>query len=167
MAKRLLVATLGNRHSGKTTTWKELFGSTVKTGKHLRPLYLNKAQSVEVFLISGSPEERDVEVEALLPNPLPRIALCSTQYRIGVDATFDFFFANDYDVIVQWLNPGYNDPGAYPDKLGLQTFLLGKGATLQIRDGKVNPPTDRVRELREFILGWATHRDLVRTEFPP
>lgn len=165
MADRLLVAVLGNRNSGKTTTWAQLFGAGVKTGKHPRQLNLNAAQFVEVFLISGSPQERDKEVEKVLPASLPRIVLCSTQYRSDVTSTYDYFFRNGYEVFVQWLNPGYGDLQAYQDSLGLRDYLLSKGATLQIRNGKV-PPTSRVRELRQVILGWATHRDLVRTDWP-
>lgn len=165
MDDRLLVAVLGNRNSGKSTTWNRLFDATVKTGKYQRPLYLNRAQSVEVFLVSGSPEERELEVGDILTEPLPQIILCSTQYRDDVRETFDYFFSKGYEVFVQWLNPGHSDPERYTDNLGLQDYLLKKGATLQVRDGRVDP-APRVKEIRQFILGWATHRDLVYTEFP-
>jgi len=55
----LAVTTLGHRNAGKSSTWNTLFRSTVRTGKYERRLYLNKAQFVPVFLVSGSPEERD------------------------------------------------------------------------------------------------------------
>lgn len=165
MGDRLLVAVLGNRNSGKSTTWNRLFEATVKTGKYKRSLYLNRAQSVEVFLVSGSPEEREIEVGDILIEPLPQIVLCSTQYREDVTETFNYFFAKGYEVFIQWLNPGHSDPEQYHDKLGFQGYLLYKGATLQVRDGRVDP-MPRVKELRQFILGWATHRDLVSTEFP-
>ncbi|MFZ6731198.1 hypothetical protein ACO0LG_04660 [Undibacterium sp. Ji42W] len=165
MADRLVIAVLGNRNSGKSTTWNTLFNATVKTGDYERPLYLNDAESVNVFLISGSPEERDIEVNKLLPDPLPKIVLCSTQYRADVQDTYNFFFRNGYEVIVQWLNPGYRDRDSYEDNLALQAFLLSKGATLQVRDATINP-TLRVKELRQFILGWAKYRNLVRTKWP-
>lgn len=165
MPDRLLIATLGNRNSGKSTTWNRLFDGTVRTGKYERSLYLNRAQSVDVFLISGSPEEREIEVGEILPEPLPQIVLCSTQYREDVAETFDFFFRKGYEVFVQWLNPGYSDSAEYNDTLVLKDFLLKKGATLQVRDGHADP-APRIKEIRQFILGWATHRDLVRTEFP-
>jgi hypothetical protein len=165
MPDRLLIAILGNRNSGKSTTWNRLFDGTVKTGKYERPLYLNRAQSVDVFLVSGSPEEREIEVGDILPEPLPQIVLCSTQYRDDVTETFDYFFRKGYEVFVQWLNPGYSDAEAYDDALSLREFLLKKGATLQVRDGHADP-APRIREIRQFILGWATHRDLIRTEFP-
>ncbi len=165
MADRLLIAVLGNRNSGKSTTWNHLFGRTVKTVRHERSLYLNRAQKVDVFLISGSPEERMRNVSELLPDPPPRIVLCSTQYREDVKETFDYFFSNGYEVFVQWLIPGYSDEKVYQDTLGIKDYLLNKGATLQLRDGQVDP-TSRVKELRQFILGWTKHRDLVETEFP-
>ncbi|MGO3871998.1 MAG: hypothetical protein ACTJH7_18085 [Alcaligenes sp.] len=165
MPDRLLVAILGNRNSGKSTTWNRLFDGKVRTGKYERSLYLNRAQTVDVFLVSGSPEEREIEVSDILPEPLPQIVLCSTQYREDVTTTFDYFFSKGYEVFVQWLNPGFSDSKAYEDNLTLQTFLLKKGATLQLRDGHLDP-TSRIQEIRQFILGWTTHRDLVRTEFP-
>lgn len=165
MADRLLVAILGNRHSGKSTTWNHLFDGTVRTGKYSRPLYLNRAQSVDVFLVSGSPEEREKEVGEILAEPLPQIVLCSTQYRQDVTETFDYFFGKNYEVFVQWLNPGHGDAEIYDDSLALRDYLLNNGATLQIRDGH-GDSAPRVKEIRQFILGWATHRDLIRTEFP-
>ena len=164
MAERLLVAVLGNRNSGKSTTWNHLFDRTVKTGEKERPLYLNRAQYSNVFLINGSPEEREKYVYEILGEIRPRIVLCSTQYREDVRETFDFFFEEGYEVFVQWLNPGYGDQKLYEDSLSLQEYLLSKGATLQKRDGLIDPVV-RVRELRQFILGWASYRNLVETEF--
>lgn len=159
MSDSLLVAVLGNRKSGKSTTWNRLFDPTAKTtvvtGKHLRYLHLNPAQWVNnVFLISGSMEERGLEVGHILPEPLPQIVLCSAQYHQNVTKTFDYFFAKGYEVFVQWLNPGYRDTAIYQDTLNLRDYLLNKGATLQVRDGRVDP-APRVKELRQFILGWA------------
>jgi hypothetical protein len=169
MPNNLLVAVLGNQHSGKSTTWNRLFDPTgktkVRTGKHPRSLYLNPAQYVEVFLISGSAQEREIEVGEILPEGNPEIVLCSAQYREDVTETFDYFLAKGYEVFVQWLNPGHDDAEAYQDNLELQDYLLNKGATLQVRDGRVDP-TPRVKELRQFIIGWAKYRDLVATEFP-
>lgn len=58
MSNRLFVAVLGNQHSGKSTTWNELFGKKVSTGNRPRILKLSRSECVEVFLISGSNEER-------------------------------------------------------------------------------------------------------------
>ena len=55
---RLLIGLLGNRDSGKSYTWNELFGKSVRTGKHPRQLELLPGERVEVLLVSGSFEER-------------------------------------------------------------------------------------------------------------
>jgi hypothetical protein len=165
MADRLVIAVLGTRNSGKSETWNRLFDATVRTGKHPRWLYLNAAQSVEVFVVSGSPEERETKVEDILPDPLPQIVLCSVQYRDDAADTFRYFLRNGYELFVQWLNPGYSDGDRYADDLGLRDFLLTHTATLQERDGTLDPAS-RLKEIRQFLLGWATYRDLVQTEFP-
>ena len=166
MQERLVVLVVGSRNSGKSTTWNRLFGAeAVRTGKYLRSLYLNRAQYVDVFLVAASAEEREKEIKTILPQELPQIVLCSAQYREDVTDTFNFFLANRYDMYVQWLNPGYGDLARYADNLDLRQFLLTNGATLQERDGRVDP-THRVRELRHLILGWATYIGLVKTEFP-
>lgn len=161
----LAVTTLGHRNSGKSKTWNTLFGSTVKTGQNERRLYLNKAQYVNVFLVSGSPEERDKHVgEIITVTEKPSIVLCSTQYIEPVRDTYNFFFENGYDVYVQWLNPGFDDDTRYEDSIDLIPFLLKKGATLQVQSGKTSPEK-RVQDLLRTILGWATFHDLVHTEF--
>ena len=40
MKSRLLIGLLGNRNGGKSHTWNELFGHTVRTGKRPRRLEL-------------------------------------------------------------------------------------------------------------------------------
>jgi hypothetical protein len=166
MADKLLIAVLGNRNSGKSKTWNMLFGSTVKTGTQLRYLYLNKAQWVDdVFLVSGSSEERGLPIEDIIPKDLsPTIVLCSVQYREGMESTFDYFFNHGYDVFVQWLNPGYSDESVYVDKLNAVDWLLSRGSVLAKRNGQ-HPIESRVEEIRRQILGWATYHDLVKTEF--
>jgi hypothetical protein len=165
MGERLLVAVLGNRNSGKSKTWNTLFERSVRTGTDTRVLFLNKAQWVgDVFLVNGSPQERNVVVEDMLPDELPTIVLCSIQYRDEAKATFNHFFSRGYDVVVQWLNPGYQDGETYQDNIELIEWLLNKGAVVSKRSGK-DEPGPRVNELRQYILGWATLRNLVCTEF--
>ena len=165
MSDRLLVSVLGHRDTGKTTTWHTLFGRDVRTGKHERQLYLNNAQWTNVFLVSGSPQEREMPIEKMLGGQLPDIVLCSTQYVEGARATFDYFFKNQYQVMVQWLNPGWSDQARYADHLSFSDYLLDNGATLHVRDGRTAPEA-RVGELRQLILGWATMRGLLNTDFP-
>lgn len=160
----LAVSVLGNRNSGKSWTWNTLFGATVKTGKYERRLYLNKAQYVNAFLVSGSPEERNEYVGDIITVERPSLVLCSTQYIASVRDSYDFFFENGYDVHVQWLNPGHSDAGRYDDSLKLVPYLLQKGATIQLSNGKVDHRS-RVRDLARTVLGWATYHDLVHTEY--
>jgi len=159
MADRLFIAVLGNRNSGKTTTWNTLFGTTVRTGRHPRTLPLLSGESCEVFLISGSPEERGLYAADVLENQNCRIILCSIQYTDSVHHTLEFVVEEGCKIFVQWLNPGFNDSGMYFDKLGLTPWLLARGATLSIRDG-TSPPQPRVDEIRNFIYGWAKNRSL-------
>ena len=64
MNDRLLIGVLGGHNSGKSHTWNELFqsGGDVRTGKHPRPLVLWQGECVEVFLVSGSPEEHGASI---------------------------------------------------------------------------------------------------------
>src|SRR4051794_34353756 len=118
MARRLFVAILGHPRSGKSKTWNELFGRTVHTGKQSKTLELGRSECVEVFLISGSNEERKKYAGQVLRNVKSRIILCSVQYVEAGWVTFDYALNNDFDVFVQWLNPGYLDSEAYFDYLG-------------------------------------------------
>lgn len=160
----LAITTLGNKDSGKSKTWNTLFGTTVKTGKLERKLYLNKAQFLNAFLVSGSPEERDEYVGQLITVRKPSLILCSTQYITSVRDTYDYFFDNKYEVHVQWLNPGYSDAKYYGDHLDLLSYLLKKGATVHIRNGK-DEVLSRVEDIKRTILGWGTYHNLIRTDF--
>jgi energy-coupling factor transporter ATP-binding protein EcfA2 len=159
MRKRLFVGVLGHRDSGKSTTWNTLFGATVKTGKYSRTLTLYGGECTEIFLISGSPEERQLYAGDIIANQNCRIILCSIQYIEAVRKTLDYVVDEDFDIFVQWLNPGRTDAGENHDSLGLMPWLLGHRATVVMRDGKA-APGDRTEEIRQFIHGWAKRRSL-------
>jgi hypothetical protein len=161
MNNRLAVVVLAHRRSGKTTTWNTLFGKTVRTGDHERPLRLCDGEWTDVFLVSGSFEETGKDITKVICEPLPTIVLCSVQYIEKGRKTIDFFRENGYSLVVQWLNPGYHE-ARQRDELGLVADLLSGGATVSVRDGR-KPAGPRVRELREYILGWARTRGLTRT----
>jgi hypothetical protein len=112
-----------------------------------------------LFVISGSPEERQLYAGDILGKQECRIVLCSIQYTETVRRTLDFVTEEGFDIFVQWLNPGRNDAGENQDQLGLIPWLLGHGATVAIRDGQV-PPGTRTEEIRQFIHGWAKARGL-------
>jgi len=158
---KLLVSVLGNRDSGKSHTWNTLFGSTVRTGKEERRLYFNDCEYVKVFLVSGSPEERETYVGDLITAKEPNIVLCSTQYREGVKNTFNYFIEKGYVLFVHWLNPGYSDLDiSYFDNLGLTNWLLSQQSLIGIRSGKSNADS-RVKEMKNFIYGWAKAQNLI------
>jgi hypothetical protein len=160
MADRLLVGVLGNRHSGKSYTWNTLFGRTVKRGIHPHKLELKSRECVEVFLVSGSFEERREYAGDILSNQNCRIVLCSMQYVEEVRETLDYLVKEDFNFYVQWLNPGHNDPGEVWDRLGLVNFILSQQSELSIRSGQGNAAA-RVQELREKIYGWPSYRRLI------
>ena len=161
---KLLIAVLGYSNSGKSTTWNELFGRIVKTGVHEHQLYLNSTEYVNVFLVSGSPEERQKYVGDLITVNEPRIVLCSMQYREDVRQTIEYFVEREYQIYCQWINPGYQDPNEYPqfDSLGVFNYLQGLNATVGIRNGKIDAKS-RVQEIKEFIYGWSTYKNLICT----
>ena len=156
---KIAVVVLGNRRSGKTTTWNTLFGRTVRTSSEVRMLRLSEEVDVPVFLVSGSPEERKQDVDEILGDVDPRVVLCSLQYADKARVTINYFVNNGYRLWVQWLNPGFGDQGPQTDTLGFEPYLLHRGATLSIRDGQADP-SSRVREIREFLLGWSSGRRL-------
>ena len=160
MRDRIVASVLGNRDSGKSTTWNTLFGHTVRTGVHVRRLYFDSTEYIEVFLVSGSPEERETYVGDIIGQQRPTIVLCSMQYRADVTGTIDYFIQHEYGIYNQWLNPGFSDPGRQPDSLDLISYLLDRRAVVSIRDGTL-APEPRVREISDFLYGWAHSRGLI------
>jgi hypothetical protein len=164
MADRLFVAVVGSRNAGKSTTWNHLFGHEVRTGKEPRRLWLDEeGHSTEVFLISGSNEERKKYAAEVLEDVDCRIVLCSVQYvEEAFDSTWNHIFAEKFAIYAQWLNPGHDDKEQW-DRLGLTNILLQHDALISIRDGRAGADrlNFRVEEIRQFIDGWASARGLV------
>lgn len=160
MRDKLAVTVLGNRQSGKSHTWDTLFGRTVKTGVEARRLDLGEGACVDVFLVSGSPEERHLYVGKLIQDVDCRIVLCSMQYTDSVGDTIDYFLENKFQLYLQWLNPGFNDLGENWDRLGLVSRILAEQSWFSIRDAR-GDASRRVEELRDFIRGWAGSRGLL------
>jgi hypothetical protein len=163
--EKLLVSIIGKRNSGKSSTWNLLFGRTVKTGTKLKKLYLSEKEYVNVFLVSGSPEERETYVGELITVNNPAIVLCSMQYRKDVTQTIDYFADKNYKINSYWLNPGFNDQNDLPqfDTFGVFNYLFGLNSSFGIRNGKIDL-NNRVQEIRENIYGWAKYRDLILTD---
>lgn len=159
---RLLVAVLGNENSGKSYTWNTLFGRTVRTGREQKSLRLTAETAVEVFLVSGSPEERHRYVEDIIGNQNPRIVLCSIQYHPHAVQTINWFINNGFSSFVHWINPGFHDSRAITDNLGFREMILAGPSMLGIRNGQADA-TMRVAEMRDFIYGWANARGLLQS----
>lgn len=166
MNHNLCVGVLGNRNSGKSLTWNTLFGEKVRTGRRMRRLFLTATQYVDVFLVSGSSEERHLYVGDIIGELAPRIVLCSMQYHPDVTQTIQYFRNHDYFLHVHWLNPGYNDRGATADTLELVPTISGERGEVHQRDGQIDP-TARVQEMREYLFQWASSRSLLRAGRSP
>jgi hypothetical protein len=160
MKNKVVVSVLGNQRSGKSHTWNALFGEPVRTGSHIRRLYLTPSEYVEVFLVSGSPEERRKYVGKIVGRKPPAIVLCSVQYLPSATQTIDYFLRRGYAFYTHWLNPGYSDDGRQQDALHLVAYLLDRGGLVAIRDATGNPGR-RVREIKDFLYGWAKSRNLI------
>lgn len=184
---RLFVAVVGAQNSGKSTTWNTLFRRQVNTGKKPRRLDLLPPEHtvvslveetahaqptdgessparpyLDVFLVSGSNEEKKRYAQKVLEDVNCRIVLCSVQYTAeAFERTWNFVFDQGFHVYVQWLNPGYEADESY-DHLGLVNRLLSEQALVSIRDGRENL-SGRTEEIRQFIHGWAAARGLVKT----
>ena len=162
MIDRLLICVLGKSDSGKSYTWNTLFGRTVKTGKKELQLRSDGCveEWVEVFLVSGSPEERKKPIGDILGDQKCPIVLCSMQYPNDENddpySTLDYFIRQDFFLYVQWLNPGYEETDKIADQL-LVDKILSARSVLSVRK-VTKDDSDRVRELREFIYGWAKYR---------
>ncbi|MBI5058162.1 hypothetical protein HZB60_00090 [candidate division KSB1 bacterium] len=162
MKENLAVIIVGNPNSGKSHTWNTLFGAVVKTGSQLRRLCLTVTTNVEVFLVSGSPEERETYVGKIIGEKAPRIVLCSMQYRQDAVQTIQYFVEHDYFLFVHWLNPGFRDVIRYEDRLNMVSLILAEESLLGVRNGSTDS-ISRVQEIKDFIYGWAFSRGLVRT----
>ena len=164
MNENLLVGILGSRKSGKSVTWNTLFNKReVKTGKNLRRLYLNEVEYVNVFLINGSAEIRKKSVAQIITADKPRIILCSLQYVKSVSKTINYFEKNKYFLYLHWLNPGFNDEHDSPMffHLGIINKIMEKQSSMiGVRNAKVGLD-DRVKEIKDFIYGWAKGNDLL------
>jgi hypothetical protein len=128
---------------------------------HPRPLTVAPGAETDVFLLSGSPQERKQGVDEILKGQRPAIVLCSIQYTPDGLDTIQFFHQHGYSLFIHWLNPGRSDPGLAPDTLSLVKTALATQSMIGVRDGRA-PVGSRVEEIRQFIHGWADARGLLR-----
>ncbi|OIJ14883.1 hypothetical protein BKP35_05460 [Anaerobacillus arseniciselenatis] len=165
MKRKLLIAVLGHRNSGKSETWKKLFNDpNIRTAqKSLRSLQVGpNGEYTDVFLINGSPQERGRTVDEIIQvNCDPEIILCSIQFKKDAINTLKYFQDKNYFIYLHWLNPGYNDSYEYPDSESIIPEILKMESVIGKRNGKVNADK-RVLEIRNYIYDWATRNELLK-----
>lgn len=159
-----MVAVLGNRNSGKSTTWQTLFNDrNVRTAqKSLRDLHFNDQEYTEVFLINGSPQERQRAVEEIIQVGFdPEIVLCSLQYTDDAKKSLEYFEQKGYFIYLHWLNPGFHDKSSYVDHLNLIPTTLTNTSLVGQRNGKT-APASRVEEIQQYIYNWTKKKQLIK-----
>lgn len=160
MKRKLLIGVLGNAGSGKSTTWNILFGHNVHTGKNIRKLTIYDTK-IPVFLINESALERRTKLEYILPDEDPEIVISSFLYHKDVKSNFDYFIKRNYDIYIQWLNPGFldtNEKALFYNE-GIINYLLGYGATVAVKSGKQEPQL-RVNEIKSMIYSWTLLQEM-------
>lgn len=158
---KLVAVVLGNSNSGKTTTWNRLFKQKVRTSNRPRRLVVKTNSCIEVFLVNGSAEERNEDIETIIDvNVNVRIILCSIQYRQDCVKTIDFLHNSDFEFYVHWLNPGYKDDSEYQDHLGIVRYLRKYDARIEKYNAKINPD-DRVDQMRNYLYKWSNAQGIL------
>jgi len=170
-SEKIAIIVLGRPNSGKSKTWYELFGRTIRTG--FKRLQVG-AQIVALFVKNGSFEEMggDPEIEVFVRNAsfeeygdeiedyfdednLPRIVFCSVQYAEKGLRTIQWFCDNGYQLHIQWLNPGYRHSTEYQDHLEFEKTFRQFG-TFSVHSGK--EVVNRTEEIRHRLTGWLAER---------
>jgi hypothetical protein len=167
--RKIAIIALGKPHAGKSTTWYEIFGRTIRSGvKQLdldgRNLTVRvKNASFEesddeietyfaVLVINASNEESGKKIEDYLDvNDLPWIVFCSVQYIKDGLMTIDWFWEHGYYLYIQWINPGYHDERPYDDFLELEK-RYGSSGKFKRRSGKEKK--ERAAAIVEFLRAW-------------
>ena len=154
MTRKLAIVVLGERDAGKSTTWNDLFSATVRTGQYVRGLTIKEKWKVDnVFLVSGSLQEREKHPTEVITDKIHEILLISVQYIAGARDTLRFLIENKYEIHCHWINPGHDVDRAYFDYLGLSQEYLHSSVTITMLSSK--NLDDRIFRIQEVILGWA------------
>ena len=165
--QKLAIIALGKSNSGKSNTWYEIFGRTIRTGwkrlyfeSKMQEVFVRNASFEEagdeiakdIFVRNASFEEYGDEVEDFFDwAELPDIVFCSVQYIEKGIRTINWFKDNGYFLYIQWLNPGYRYENKYPDFLGFEAKFKDYGFFVQ-HTGKEK--TKRVEEIKQFLGQW-------------
>lgn len=187
MSERLLIAMVGTQDSGKSRTWVELFEKfskidsgfiarngfmadkfsvkNVKTKNKVYKLKLTDTKFVEIFLISGSPEERAIPVKNMIANydkfKQANIVLCSIQYAdnmLNEETTLNYFISEGYHIYIHWLNPGINGK-KFDENCDLINQIQHKdNAVLEIHEVEKDVFEPRIQPIIDYIYDWAIPR---------
>lgn len=167
---KLAICVLGEADSGKSTTWYELLGGTVRSSRvNTRSLLIGNRECVDVFLLNSSCEEFDEEIDERLPEESPRILLLAIQYsndhRIKPADTISWLIDNRFDLYIQWLNPGCDSNGirpAYDDYLGIVDYInKNKNKNDVVEKWNSSKLHARCKRIKEIINVWARPKKLI------
>lgn len=172
------VIILGNRNSGKSSTWYKLFGRRVNSGikffkidtKTIKFLLKNSSfqesggkieEFIDVHLQNTSCEENRKEISQLFDIAgLPKVLFISVQYSEHGIETINWLKEKGYFLYIQWLNPGYYDKNEYTDFLEFEKRFAEKGIFTK-RSGKgIN---ERVEEITLFLIKWFREKKVLNT----
>lgn len=169
MKKKLAILILGNRNSGKSNTFYELFGKVIKTGhkkirfdKHDIKLFLKNSSfeemkqeiTDEIFVRNSSFEEITDEAQNYFDeNNLPKIILCAVQYKEKGIKTIEYFRDRGYYLYIQWLNPGFKDVEEYSDFFNFKEVFSEYGEFHKVsgKEKKI-----RTNQIKTFLLNFIT-----------
>jgi len=165
--QKLVIIALGNKNSGKSNTWYEIFGRVIRTG--MKKLILNK-KDIEIFVRNASFEEMGDEIQddvfvrnasfeeygdevedVFNLNHKPNIVFCSVQYTEKGIRTINWFKDNGYYLYIQWLNPGYHDKEEYSDFLEFEKKFGNQGKFTKC-SGKEK--VTRIYAIKQFLYTW-------------
>jgi|SRR6218665_1295481 len=167
MKQKIAIIALGKQNSGKSTTWYELFGRTIRTGwktlrignKHKTVFIKNSSFEetgqeicLDVFVRNASFEEYGDEIEDYFDlNTLPEIVLCSVQYTEKGIRTITWFKENGYSLYIQWINKGFCHETEYDDFLNFEERFSPFGVFNKVSGKEAD---NRVAQIKQFLVNW-------------
>jgi hypothetical protein len=172
--QKLAIIALGHRNAGKSNTWYEFFGRTIRSG--VKRFTIDK-EEVAALVRNSSFEESGIKIEdyfeAHVRNAsfeeygddiedyfdeenLPDMVFCSVQYVEKGITTINWLKEKGYHLYIQWLNPGFHGE-PYSDYLGFKEKFEPFG-TFTICSGKEK--ASRVNDIKQFLYRW-----LIKGEF--
>ncbi len=150
--QKLVIIALGNKNSGKSNTWYEIFGRVIRTG--WKKLILSEKE-LDIFVRNASFEEWGDNVEDVFNiDNMPSIVFCSVQYTEKGIKTINWFKDNGYYLYIQWLSPGYNDKKEYSDYLKFENEFGPHGLFVKC-SGKEK--VKRINEIKKFLEQWISN----------